>query len=215
MGPDLRSGALIGLDIETTGLDTGLDRILSIAVFASEADQAVFAGPDEAGLIGSLQAWLSRRPASLVVGWGSGRFDCPMLRRRADTLGAGLELSLILEPAPPQGPEPVPATTDERYAARFGHHEHLDIAPAWRPWAKARGLSCGLKAVARAHGIEVVEVDRTRMLALTREELIAYNLSDARATHRLALLLGDFAPSLAPGRGGQAAGARIAVGNSI
>lgn len=193
---------LIALDIETTGLDFARDRILSAALYVSESDCVAFSG-EEAVVIGSLDSWLRARPPSLVVGWHSSAFDCPMLRSRADHNGQPLLLEIRRKKrssrgdertrprgAPPRGPE-YAGTNDggASYLANFGHHQHLDIAPFWRPWARLRGMSGALKSVARANGIPVIEVDRSRMSDLSTEELCRYNLSDVRATHRLARML--------------------------
>lgn len=196
---------LIALDIETTGLDFARDRILSAALYASESDCVAFSGA-EAVVIGSVDEWLRSRPPGLVVGWHSSAFDCPMLRYRADRHRQPLLLEIRKQPGMPCGDErarPHRATPQSAemwgqleaqedgvsYSAEFGHHRHMDIAPYWRPWAKLRGLSGALKSVARANGIPVVEVDRTRMSDLSTEELCRYNLSDVRATHRLARML--------------------------
>ncbi|MDA8392034.1 MAG: hypothetical protein M0Z87_04370 [Actinomycetota bacterium] len=195
---------LIALDIETTGLDVVRDRILSVALYASETDCVAFFG-DESRVIGSVDAWLRSRPPSIVVGWHSSAFDCPMLRHRADSNGEPLTLELRRMEHGPRRPNRReqagwPAEGAARFAsssesgtsaywARFGSHEHLDIAPFWRPWAQMRGLSGGLKSVAKANGIPVLEVDRTRMSTLSADQLCQYNLSDVRATYRLARML--------------------------
>lgn len=207
---------LIALDIETTGLDFTRDRILSAALYASESECVAFSG-EETAVIGSVDEWLRARRPGIVVGWHSSAFDCPMLRSRADHNRQPLLLELrkqyplpcpelscadrpaLIHGAAPEATEasarvatagqPVRVEGGASYLASFGHHQHLDIAPFWRPWARLRGLSGALKSVAKANGIPVIEVDRTRMAQLSTEELCRYNLSDVRATHRLARML--------------------------
>jgi hypothetical protein len=189
---------IVALDIETTGLDPRTDRIISVAVYPSEREAEVFLGGNEAGIICRLQEWLGARPPSVIVGWGSSRFDCPVLRQRAD--GLGLALDLHLGPvAGPEGGGGWPVGAD---GTRFGLHPHLDLSCRWRQWANASGLSAALKSLARTFGIPVIEVDRARMSKLSPAQLAAYNLSDVRATHQLALMLGDLAALAGSGPAG-------------
>ncbi|GEM_PF-2057825 len=187
---------IVALDIETTGLDPRADRIISVAVYPSEQEAEVFLGGDEAGIIGRLQDWLAGRPPSVIVGWGSSRFDCPVLRQRADLLGLGLDLRL----GPGGGADGGGCWPLGADGTRFGRHPHLDLSCRWRQWANASGLSAALKTLAGTFGIPVIEVDRARMSRLSPAQLAAYNLSDVRATHRLALMLGDLAGLARQGR---------------
>ena len=76
------------------------------------------------------------------------------------------------------------------YAVNFAGHDHADIMRPWKSWSSAQKISNSLKSVAKANGIEVIEVDRTKITELSRAELVAYNISDVAATLTLAEKLG-------------------------
>ena len=63
-------------------------------------------------------------------------------------------------------------------------------------FADEHGVKHSLKPVCAAHGVDMVELDRTRLHEYTPAERAAYALSDSRGTRALTLrLLGlDYAP---------------------
>src|SRR4051812_37116972 len=98
---------LYGLDIETdttvNGLDPAHAAIVAVGVSGDVGD-VVFRGP-ERRLLRSLDAWLRRMPAGVVVTWNGSGFDLPFLADRAARVGIrfGLELAaeMSVEPRHP------------------------------------------------------------------------------------------------------------------
>lgn len=181
--------ALYGLDIETDtrtdGLDPSVAAVTAVAV-ASADGPVVFTGAEHRILAG-FAGWLSD-PAVLpgvVVTWNGAAFDLPFLASRAAHNGISLALRLAPDPAFPLKYPPA-VGWPHAVRATVGPHGHCDLMPLWRPWAAEHGIPAGLKAVAAAVGIEMIEVDRTRIHALTAGELADYVASDAVGTLALA-----------------------------
>lgn len=162
------AGELIALAIETTRRWHTSGRVLTVAVWAGDdpAAHAVFGPGVEADLLAALAAWLDGRAPATVVTWNGTAFDLPVLVARSAALGVGLGASLA-------------------------RHGHVDVGRLWRGPALQQIGTWRLKAVAAWHGIPVIELDCSMPEWVTRytwEEIRAYNSSDVRATHRLALL---------------------------
>lgn len=191
------------LDIETdteadrvdpqipAGLDPQAGRIVSVAVCGASA-AAVFDDTDERFVLDSLTGWLQApgRESGVVVTWNGSGFDVPYLSDRHRTVGAAGRPLLVASRARPPKYGPLPGHSGG-YLARFGRHGHADVAFAWKAWAASQGVAWSLKPVAVANGIDVIEVDRERVGALTVAERAAYNLSDVNATLQLARLAAD------------------------
>lgn len=181
--------ALYSLDIETdtavNGLDPSVAAVTAVAV-ASAAGPTVFTGAEHR-ILADLAAWLTdpELTPGVVVTWNGSAFDLPFLASRAAVTGAGLPLRLRPDP---EFPLKYPPAVGWPHAVRatIGPHGHCDLMPLWRPWAEQRGVPAGLKTVAAAVGIPMIEVDRTRIHALTAAELTAYAASDAVGTLALA-----------------------------
>jgi DNA polymerase elongation subunit (family B) len=160
-----------GLDIETDtsvdGLDPSCSRVVAAAV-ASDVGDRVFLGP-EVDILRQLDGLLASLPPGVLVTWNGSGFDLPFLARRAAVQHVPIGLRLHHPTGHRVG------------AASWGHHGHLDGYRLYRAdVGRTLGLSCGLKAMARLTGAEPVEVDRTRIHALTTDELTQYVASDAR-----------------------------------
>lgn len=185
-----------GLDIETDtsggyGLDPEKGGITTIALDTEHESEVLMIedfGGEERLLraFNQLLGWL--RPGLMTTWWGSG-FDAVFIAARMGRYGirSGIELrydpSLVLaHPALPGHPG--------AYRVVFDRHGHCDVAHGYRELCEATGTRWSLKPTARAHGLHVIEVDRTRMHELTRSEREAYGASDARCTRQLALMLG-------------------------
>ena len=177
-----------GLDIETdtsiNGLDPRVARVTSIAIWSPDAQRCLVAQEERELLIAFGQLLLDC-PPGIVVGWNSSCFDLPFLATRAERCGVELPIRLVADPGiqPKYGFTP---PHDSGYRTEIAHHQHADIAYAYKAEARRLGVAWSLKPVAKALGIEVVEVDRERVHELSIAELNAYNLSDARATYLLA-----------------------------
>ncbi|MGI9603142.1 MAG: 3'-5' exonuclease [Acidimicrobiales bacterium] len=175
-----------GLDIETDtsidGLDPDVAAVVSVAVVGDGPAQ-VLSGP-EPELLRNLDELLATLAPGVLVTWNGGGFDLPFLARRAHRVGVELGLRLRHDPRILQR-EPL-AGCPGCYRARWYGHRHLDGYRVYRADVGASlGLSCGLKALARAVGLEPIEVDRTRIHELSATELHDYVASDAVLTRRL------------------------------
>ena len=187
------------LDIETDtsggfGLDPRFGGVASVALWSAD-EAVVFDSTCEASMLADLAAWLTNpyREAGVIATWNGAAFDMPFLKTRADMLGVdtlSTILRLELSDLRPIKYEPI-GGHDGAYLIGVGRHDHVDVMRAWQPWAKEQGISAGLKSVAAANNIECVVVDREQIHQLTRQELVAYNLSDVAATYELAELAGD------------------------
>lgn len=180
---------LYGLDIETDtasdGLDPGVARVVAVAISSEVAGDVVLTGP-EAGVLLGLDAHLAELEPGVLVTWNGGAFDLPFLAARAAGAGIPLGLELAWDPAgyrPGRAPLPGHLGT---YAAGWYGHDHVDAYRAWRTFVAA-DVACGLKAVARAEGLPVVELaDVAALHAVPLAELRRYVASDASLARRLA-----------------------------
>lgn len=184
---------LYAFDIETTGLNPEEDRVVSLAV-ATETESVVFDSAVEETLFDDILSWFTnpRRPGGVIVTWNGCAFDWPFLSTRAHLLGHVEFLDAVTMLPTEHRKAPYKPLTGHcgGYAVQFAGHDHADIMRAWKSWSSARGTSNALKVVAREHGIDVIEVDRERIVELPRHELVAYNISDVDATLTLAVTLG-------------------------
>jgi DNA polymerase elongation subunit (family B) len=176
-----------GLDIETDtgcgGLDPRISPILAVAV-ASESDVVVIRGAED-GLLRQLDDYLAGLAPGIIVTWNGAGFDLPFLDDRARRFG--VSLGLRIEPAPDirRHHPPLPGHSGS-YRATWHDHSHLDAYLAYRALAGDAGDSLALKAVAGRAGLDVVEVDRTRIHELAAADLERYVASDATLALALA-----------------------------
>lgn len=120
----------------------------------------------------------------VLVTWNGGGFDLPYLHRRAQL--TGVELGLRLRHDPRIVPREPLAGCAGVYRGCWYEHRHLDGYRLFRAdVGSSLGLSCGLKALARAVGFDTVEVDRERIHELTPDELHRYVASDAVLARQL------------------------------
>jgi DNA polymerase elongation subunit (family B) len=179
------------LDIETTSLEWPKGRITTLAVYNPEVSFVV-EDTDEARLILALADRLADLPAGTICTWNGACFDVPYLVGRSRALGLPEWWDAILPDrhiVPRYDPQPGFDAFGYHLHARAageGVHDHLDVAYLWREWAERRRTRWSLKAVARANGLGVIEVDREHMEQLSVAERMAYNLSDVVATWHLA-----------------------------
>jgi len=179
-----------GFDIETTGLRWDEATVTTFAIYG-EGVAVVGEGTDEEGLLHALLDAFDELRPGVVVTWNGAAFDGPFLAGRLmehDMPGA-FRLSPNLGVTPKYEPQPgfAPIGFDPIFVGSGGEHAHLDIAYGfWRKWADDNEVHWGLKPVAKAAGLQVIEVDREHMDALSEDERRAYCLSDARAAYELA-----------------------------
>lgn len=209
-------------DIETlndeergfNGLDPARSQITEIAVATDVSINGggeVFQGA-EATILRDFFKFTKSLAPGLMTGWNSSFFDGPFIHDRCvhglDVTPVALGAMMRMVPQPglrakyqampghgtPENPGGGYALTFR--AADGGTHAHLDVAQAYREFADEHGVKWGLKPVCEAHGIAMVELDRTRLHTYTPQEVHAYVLSDGRGTRELALrLLGlDYEP---------------------
>lgn len=184
---------LYALDIESTGLSPIESKMVSVAIAAPD-ESLVLVSEDEVSLFRDLTAWLknSRRKPGTIVTWNGAGFDWPYMYTRAMALGVGEfldELTIVEHEERRPTYKPIEGHNGG-YAVSFAGHDHADIMRPWKSWSVSQKISNSLKSVAKAKGIDVIEVDRTKITELSRAELVAYNISDVAATLTLAEQLG-------------------------
>lgn len=187
--------SLLAFDIETTGLDPLVDSITSAAVFGS-GYAAVIEARDEACLIELIAQVFEQAGPVTIVGRNSAVFDFRFLYARCRAIGVPPFVGLAFDPQIAPKYDPLPGFLggyDVVVSTDRGSLRHVDIAYRYKSWAEMNQVPWSLKPVARAHGIEMIEVDRAHMGLLTTPERMAYNLSDVVGTHALAEKLGDIA----------------------
>jgi uncharacterized protein YprB with RNaseH-like and TPR domain len=200
---------IYGLDIETDnspghhGLDPARSSVTQVSLVT--ATGAFDIETDEFHLLTNLDALLLSLEPGLLVTWNGSFFDMPFLADRAaaheDTMHPD-SWGLRLLHQPGLTPKYVPEAGMTGYTGKPGgyaslwtnpdgstRHTHLDISQAYRNTAAALGVTWSLKPVAKALGIDMVELDRTRLQDYSLTERAAYVNSDAIGTRLLALRL--------------------------
>lgn len=182
---------LTALDIETEtrfggGLDPLGSSVVAVALAFDDGSTAVFDDADEVTLLTRVDEVLRARHGLLLT-WNGAGFDLPFIAVRCRILGIDSVLGLQTrqDPALPVKYAPPPGLGDP-VRARWHATAHVDVAHLYRPFAEEHGLQWSLKPVARYHGLDPVEVDRTAIHELSTEELEAYVASDALVTLDLA-----------------------------
>jgi DNA polymerase elongation subunit (family B) len=183
--------AMTALDIETEtrfggGLDPLASSVVAVALAFDDGTAMVFDDADEVTLLTRVDEVLRSRNGLLLT-WNGAGFDLPFIAARARVLGIDDRLGLVtvsdaklpVKYAPPAG-------LGGPVRARWHATAHVDVAHLYREFAESEGLQWSLKPIARRHGLEPVEVDRTAIHELTPAELEAYVVSDAVVTLDLA-----------------------------
>jgi DNA polymerase elongation subunit (family B) len=182
---------MTALDIETEtrfggGLDPLTSSVVAVALAFDDGTTMVFDDADEVTLLTRVDEVLRSRNGLLLT-WNGAGFDLPFIAARARVLGIDDRLGLVtvsdaklpVKYAPPAG-------LGGPVRARWHATAHVDVAHLYREFAESEGLQWSLKPIARRHGLEPVEVDRTAIHELTPAELEAYVVSDAVVTLDLA-----------------------------
>jgi DNA polymerase elongation subunit (family B) len=186
---------LLAVDLETDGeggnglCGTAPGAVVTDVGVATSGGAAAITGGTEQDRLRRLSDVLTLFTGTVVTWWGSG-FDWPYLMDRYAAHGMPLPFVVTASrDGRPSDHHPAPVIVN--VAGHGNRWRHVDACTAWRPVRKAQGLSGSLKAVARDHGMDPIEVDRSRMADLSDAERIAYVKSDAIVTHKLAVGLGD------------------------
>jgi|688.fasta_scaffold533254_2 DNA polymerase elongation subunit (family B) len=184
---------MTALDIETEtrfggGLDPLGSSVVAVALAFDDGATLVFDDSDERALLARVDEVLRNR-RGLLLTWNGAGFDLPFIAARARVLGhdALPDFGLVTQsdPALPVKYAPPPGLGGP-VRARWHSTAHVDVAHLYRDLAEAQGLQWSLKPIARHHGLEPVEVDRTAIHELSPAELEAYVASDALVTLELA-----------------------------
>lgn len=179
---------MFAFDIETTGLDPHESRVTSAAIYGDGVSVVVEKADEERLLRNIAYAFYDIDPG-LIVTWNGAVFDFPFLDHRYRLHGMTPFFTMVPNPAIVPKYEPVPGYLggyDIEVRTDVGTHYHRDIAYRYRSWAEANKVTWSLKPVVRAHGIDMIEVDREHMDRLSVAERMAYNLSDVVGTFELA-----------------------------
>jgi hypothetical protein len=210
---------IYAFDIETDnsaghGLNPLRSRITEVALSTADAD-VVFDGT-EIEILTGLESTLGNLPPGLLLSWNGAMFDTPWLHSRARAVGLDAEafgLELIAQPGLTPKYAPTPGHTGG-YAALWHRtsgseplrlsrpHTHLDISYAYKGFAESFGVHpdghpqagkpvvpWSLKPVAKAAGLDMVEIDRTALHLYDKAQVRAYAASDASGTRALGLRL--------------------------
>jgi DNA polymerase elongation subunit (family B) len=187
-------------DIETDnseghGLNPLLGRITEIAIQGHDAaSTAVFSDDDEKELLRKFTWHMRTLEPGLVVTWNGSFFDLPFIQTRADILAAASPLQIEVDENLKPKYDLLPGYTGGvvgTFDSRRGRvpHQHLDISGAYKQFAADHGVSWSLKPVCAAAGIDMYEIDRTRLQDYTAAERERYVLSDTNGTLQLAYRL--------------------------
>jgi DNA polymerase elongation subunit (family B) len=185
-------------DLETDnsqghGLDPAKSRITDISLGTCAGD-TVFSDTDEVAMLADFDDAVYALPAGVIFTWNGTHFDLPFLSVRLAHHGI-LHHSMVSDPTPEYPPKygllPGAASglTAQFLAYTGGSHVHLDIAYAYKRIAEEMDVRWGLKPVAEALGIPVIELDRTRLHTYSEKERTDYAASDARITRLLGMRL--------------------------
>lgn len=134
---------------------------------------------EERELLIAVAADVARFAEIELIGWNTSGFDLPFLQRRYS--------EYRLDPLGPQiwSTGMTGKYGSPEYDGTWHKATHRDIWREWAPYAEAAGISSSLKPVSRACGIEVIEIDTTKLGTYSTEEVRAYQLSDVVATYTL------------------------------
>lgn len=179
---------LYALDIETDttvdGLDPHVAAVRSVAVYGDDGALAID-HMNEKVLLENLVDFLAGVERGAVVTWNGSCFDLPFLDTRFKLHGIQAGLVLQLSDDRPPKYQATPGYQGG-YRARFGAHDHVDIAYAYRLIAESLRVKWSLKPVSKALGHDPVVVDAAHVDELSVSERLIYNLSDVEMTWRLA-----------------------------
>lgn len=168
-------------DFETTSLDPTQGRIISYAIFGPGCEDGYVNRDDEGDVLAEFAIALDELPTDArLTTWNGWGFDIDYYRRRLIEFGSAskaFEFHL---------------TTDEsKYGTpltrgTFRGHDIGDVyyQTCWSIWARRKGLeSTGLKAVAKAAlNIQPHDIDAANILDYSDNQIVRYNLDDARWT---------------------------------
>jgi len=133
----------------------------------------------EKNLLVTVAETVSQLGAVEIIGWNSSAFDMPFLARRYVEHGLG-RLAPQLVDTGRVGKYGTPI-----YEAAWLGLAHRDICEEWQELAEEAGVRWSLKPVATACGLNPIEVDQTKIAEMSRDEVLAYQLSDVRVTYEL------------------------------
>jgi hypothetical protein len=177
------------------GLNPLMAGITDIALATGTGETALNPSLGEQKLLDLFRDAVQALPAGIIGTWGGTHFDVPYLRTRMGITGCP-EHGFTFTPTPEFAPkyQVLPGsdsgfTFTARSLVDGGLILHFDVAYACKPHAERLGVPWRLKPFAEAIGLDVIELDRTRLHEYTEEERRAYNVSDARATREIILWL--------------------------
>lgn len=189
---------VLSYDIETTGLDPHKAKITEISFSDQKRTYIFSAENDEFETINNAWTWFDQyvqdNPLTRLVSWNGWGFDGPWIQVRVEHLARdGKNVRVWQENAaltPRVGVKPkYPVAGGYEHPQTLVWRERLrdhDIEKLFMRLAHSNGIRHGLKPVGKFYGYTPIEVDRTRMDLLTREERVLYAASDTITTIALA-----------------------------
>lgn len=194
-------------DIEThndeangfNGLDPRRSYITEIVVVTDPSIAGggkVFSGSEEE-ILRDFTDFTASLPPGLMVDWNGAFFDGAFVDHRARQ-HESLNPTWVQVPRPDIAPKydalPTSVTPESPtggwstlFAGDGSYHAALDISHAYQQRSESMGAKWSLKPVCAAEGIEMYEIDRTRLHEYTPEQRRDYVLSDGIGTRELAL----------------------------
>lgn len=169
------------------GLDPQFSRVTAVSFHQPGRPERVFDADDELDVLVGVHLYVGSLGDDVVLaGWNSAGFDVPFLRQRYAHHFPG-DAPFAVSPIPGDQPKypPTPGLGGAVEGAWLGHGL-VDIYRVLRPaFAEYPALTASLKPFATALGLDVIEVDRTAMHELSREERYAYVASDTRLVSQI------------------------------
>ena len=190
------------------GLDPRVSPVSCVAVTSDNT--TFYIDGNERSLLPALKAYLETvdngvptpytfdHNLPVIVGWNILYFDAPFLafrfsknhiqdcgiQLRLKDIGGGYNQMSLQKPFEPKygypewaGDHPLPR---EWNFARMMGYDVVDISPFFKKHADDRGIRCSLKDVAKSVGLNPVEINIEEIDSLSKEERMAYNISDTK-----------------------------------
>lgn len=190
------------------GLDPRVSEITTVAIASTLGAEITLAGDERLileqtpKLLTNLVERNGRYQQPVVVGWNIAFFDVPFFIVRSKKLGIDTTFRVAKRHSAyfPRPVEPKYGFPEWSYELPWANWENdlvwnqatmsgiymVDLAPIFKQFCEEEDIVHSLKPVCAHFGIDMIEVDRTDMDALTTAERAAYCMSDTKGCLLLA-----------------------------